>query len=263
MMWEGHIPKGLFHTLEILEVCYDESAVLPLHIVQRFHNLEKLSLYSGSYERIFSREGIGKQAKTLVKMRKLFLSRLNDLNYMWKQDSRLDLVLQNLEVLEVDKCGSLITLMAPFASFQNLTILEVKSCKNLMNLVTSSTAKSLVQLIKMKISHCYKITEVIENQEDRAEDTIIFSKLKSLSLKSLLCLRSFCSGNYILEFPSLEKLSVKGSNMEIFSTGVLSTPVLRKVKIILGLIEPVVDLNKTIQQLYKKEVYVYNSFFHH
>ncbi|TXG65879.1 hypothetical protein EZV62_007154 [Acer yangbiense] len=147
MMWEGHIPKGLFHTLEILEVCYDESTVLPLCIIQRLHNPEKLSLYSGSYEMIFSSEGILKQTRTPVKIRKLALSRLKDLN-----------------------------------------------------------------------------------------------------------LRSFCSGNYILEFPSLEKLTVEGCDeMEIFSRGVLSTPALRKVKIDWELIEPDVDLNKTIQQLYEKE----------
>ncbi|KAK1583078.1 hypothetical protein Q3G72_020757 [Acer saccharum] len=41
--------------------------------------------------------------------------------------------------------------------------------------------------------------------------------------------------------------------MEIFSRGVLSTPALRKVKIDWELIEPDVDLHKTIQQLYEKE----------
>ena len=147
--------------------------------------------------------------------------------------------------------------MPHFASFQNLTTLEVKRYQNLMNFVTSSTAKCLVWLVKMRIMHYYLIEEVVENQEDQIDDKIIFSKLECLSLESLPSLTSFCSGNYTLEFPSLEKLTVEGCHeMKIFSRGVLSMPTLQIVKINRKSIEPCqgVDLNITIQQLYEKEV---------
>ncbi|KAK3198744.1 hypothetical protein Dsin_022159 [Dipteronia sinensis] len=97
---------------------------------------------------------------------------------------------------------------------------------------TSPVAKSLVQLTEMSISYCRKITEVIGNHGDVILDEISFTKLKSLKLQKLPSLTSFCSGNFILKFPSLETLDVIGCpNMKIFSQGDLTTQKLQKVKI--------------------------------
>ncbi|TXG65320.1 hypothetical protein EZV62_006595 [Acer yangbiense] len=84
----------------------------------------------------------------------------------------------------------------PSTCFQNLTSLEVVRCDSLINMGTSSVAKSLVQLTEMRISYCEKITEVIVNNGDVEEDEIIFRKLKSLMLKDLPSLTSFCSWNF-------------------------------------------------------------------
>ncbi|KAL5769653.1 hypothetical protein ACOSP7_013807 [Xanthoceras sorbifolium] len=65
-----------------------------------------------------------------------------------------------------------------------------------------------------------------------SEDKIIFSSLKSLSLEFLIGLKSFCSWNFTLEFPSLEELTVFSCpNIKIFSRGNLTTPKLQKVEI--------------------------------
>ncbi|KAK2640390.1 hypothetical protein Ddye_028185 [Dipteronia dyeriana] len=192
-----------------------------------------------------------------TKIKKLVLRELKDLKYMWKQDSKLDFIIQNLEVLQVWYCDSLIHLMSPSASFQNLTVLEVKYCRNLTNFITSSTAKSLVQLIQMSILNCKKMTEVVGNQ-GVIEDRIIFSKLKSLSLQFLPNLRSFCSVNSTLEFPSLEELTMTGCpRMKNFSQGVSSTPTLRKIEINWNSIElySESDINNAIQQFHEKTAF--------
>ncbi|KAL5825165.1 hypothetical protein ACOSQ3_021228 [Xanthoceras sorbifolium] len=256
MMWEGQIPESLFHTLKILEVQNDKSTVLPLDIIQRFHNLKKLLLDGGSYEEIFSYQEIQKQVGTLAKMKELDHDGLDGLKYMRIQ-SGLNLVLQNLEVLEVMGCVSLINLNLTLssASFQNLTALKVNRCKSLTDMVISSTAKSLVQLIEMSIWNCEKIIEVVGDQGDVTDNKIIFCKLKSLSLYDLPNLTSFCFGNFSLEFPSLEELIVNNCpKMKIFSRRVLSTQMLREVEIDRESVElsPNLNLNEAIQQFHEK-----------
>ncbi|KAL5845722.1 hypothetical protein ACOSQ3_009246 [Xanthoceras sorbifolium] len=267
VMWQGHVSECLFQKLKILEVVYDESAVLPLGIIQKFQNLDKLSLSNGSYKEIFSygdlfiwfMQTLAAQAVTPIKLKTLFLKRLRNLKCMWKQDSKLDLILQNLEELTVFWCHGLIILMPPSASFQNLTILEVNYCNSLEIMVTSSTAKSLVKLTKMDISYCKNITEVVGNQGDVTGDKIIFNSLKSLSLRQLPRLTSFCSWNCTLEFPSLEELNVSSCpNMKIFSGGDLITQRLPKVEINWTSVKlcPDNNLNTAIQQFHKKKVHI-------
>ncbi|KAL5783703.1 hypothetical protein ACOSP7_008732 [Xanthoceras sorbifolium] len=55
MMWQGHISKCLFHKLKILQVMDDESPVLPLGIIQKFQNLDELSLFRDSYKEILTK----------------------------------------------------------------------------------------------------------------------------------------------------------------------------------------------------------------
>ena len=116
MMWQGQVPECLFHKLKILGVQNDESIVLPLGIIKRFRNLEMLSLSCGSYEEIFSY-----REDDTCKNEKFTSLLPYGLKYMRKQDFKLDLALQNLDVLIVKGCYSLINLMPASASFQNPT----------------------------------------------------------------------------------------------------------------------------------------------
>ena len=262
MLWQGQFQESLFDTLKILQVWYDESTVLPFGIIQRCQNLENLLLYESSYKEIFPYG----EDQTRAKIKTLNLSCLKDLKYIWKQNSKLDLNIQNLEVLKVWACHSLINLMPPptsfqnpSTSFQNLTSLEVQGCNSLINIGTYSVAKSLVQLTEMSISNCKKITEVIGNHGDVIEDEIIFRKLKSLMLLGLPRLASLCSWNFTLKFPYLETLTVYYCpNMMIFSQGDLTTQKLQKVTISWESVElhPNFNLNTAIQQSYKKEVHI-------
>ncbi|KAL5825695.1 hypothetical protein ACOSQ3_021758 [Xanthoceras sorbifolium] len=228
MIWQGQLPKILFPELKFLQIRKDKSIFLPPMILQRLHNLEKLSLQYCSYESIFSCEEVGKYAQ----VKSLLVIGLRNLKQIWKQDSKVDAILQNLESLEVIYCDSLVTLIPPPASFQNLTILRVDGCDRLINSVSSSTAKSFVQLKKMKITGCNMMTEVVADEGAEMEEEIKFIKLKSLELKYLSRLSKFCPGNYTFSFPSLEQLSVNGCpNMNIFSLKAATTPMLREIQL--------------------------------
>ncbi|KAH9727248.1 putative disease resistance protein [Citrus sinensis] len=234
MICQSQFPKHIFRNLKNLEVVNDESENFRIGFLERFHNLEKLELRWSSYKEIFSNEDIAEHAEMITQVKSLKLWELSDLMYIWKQDSKLDSITENLESLEVWWCENLINLVPSSASFKNLTTLELWYCQRLMNLVTSSTAKSLVCLTKLRIDGCRMLTEIISKEEDVAEDEIVFSKLKWVSLERLENLTSFCSGNYTLKFPSLEDLFViECPKMKIFSHRVLSTPRLRELPLLL------------------------------
>ncbi|KAK3227583.1 hypothetical protein Dsin_007445 [Dipteronia sinensis] len=247
--WLDQVPKHLFGSLKSLELNDDESTVLPLDFIQRFGRLEKLSLNSCSYDKEIFSDG-DPEIKHLV------LSGLFDLKQIWKQDSKIHLNFQNLEILEVRSCFNLINLMPSSASFQNLMILEVWGCDGLKNLLTSSTAKSLVLLEKLEVFDCKMRTEVVAN-EGAVPEEINFRKLKSLSLVYLQSLASFCSAKHILNFPILESLVVNECpKMKIFSEGVMSTPKFYKLELNWKAIEQSwdVDVNTTIKQNMEKRL---------
>ncbi|ESR45740.1 hypothetical protein CICLE_v10000136mg [Citrus x clementina] len=132
-------------------------------------------------------------------------------------------------------------------------------CKELIHLVTSSTAKTLVQLVKVSIYGCRAMTEVVINDKDGVEkEEIVFRKLKTLELRDLDSLTSFCSANYTFKFPSLQELWVIGCpKMKIFTTGESITPL--RVNVCYGETADQRrwannDLNTTIQQLHAEKV---------
>ncbi|XP_044477732.1 putative disease resistance protein At4g19050 isoform X2 [Mangifera indica] len=238
----------------------DKSTNISVGILQRSLKLEKLMLNDCSYEEIFTCGENEKHTKILIQIKSLELRYLSDAKYLWGKSSKLDSLLQNLEVLEVIYCPQMINVLPSSASFENLTVLNVWECHGLMNLLTPSIAKNLVQLREMKIQFCEIMTEIVSNKTEdvAAEDEIVFGKLKLLSLRYLQSLICFYSGNYVLKFPSLEELTVyKCPMIKTFSVGNLYTPSLQKVQQDWwdkskwsweG------DLNATIQLLYEKEV---------
>ncbi|KAL5823719.1 hypothetical protein ACOSQ4_021619 [Xanthoceras sorbifolium] len=244
-------PQHQFSKLKRLVVFDDESTVLSFGMLRRFHNLKNLKLTDSSYKEIFSCEEVDEHAGTIVQLKSLNLHKLDALEQLWKEDSKFDLILQNLKTLYVNECNSLVTLMPASASFQNLKGLSVWRCNGLISLVSSSTAKTLVQLEEMSIDECYVMTEIVANG-DVKEDNIVFSKLKSLSLIGLSSLTSFCSVNCTLNFPSLNYLHLsKCPKMKLFSSGVLNTPMLQQIESVSDEDIWEGDLNTTIQRMYK------------
>ena len=165
-------------------------------------------------------------------MRELKLSEMPNLLYLWNENSQPGGTFQNLEILEVSKCGRLKNLVPSSKSFQNLHDLEVSECHGLSYLVASSTAKSLVQLWKLVITECNRMTEIVRDEgKDEAKEEISFSQLKYLELHYLPSLNGFNLSNHTIRFPSLTEVIVTGCpELKIFSYGALSTPQLTKVE---------------------------------
>ncbi|KAK3219079.1 hypothetical protein Dsin_013049 [Dipteronia sinensis] len=246
MVWQRPFPEILFPKLKFLEIQNDESTVLSPNSLPRSHNLERLSLENSSYKWIFSCE----EVEEYPQIKSLYVTGLGNLKQIWKQDSKVDTILQNLENLVVNSCGSLVTLLPPSASFQNLTVLSVRGCR-LINLISSSTAKSLMQLKEMVITDCKMMTEVVTGDGDGTEDEINFHNLKSLYLVCLSGLRRFCSGNYNFNFPSLEILSVfYCPEMRIFSSIAANTPMLREIRLDGECYYCDGDVNKTMERIH-------------
>ncbi|XP_016712074.1 uncharacterized protein [Gossypium hirsutum] len=168
------------------------------------------------------------------------------MTHLWKQGSPLHHICANLETLEVYKCGSLTNITRASSSLRNLTTSEVWYCKEMVELITSLRAQCLEQLVTLKIDGSGMMREVIANDGDEKE-------LKCLELYDLQNLKSFCSGNYTLKFPSSDELYVsKCPAMENFCNGALSTPKLQEVQTRRD-VRRYWDLNATIEQLKKEE----------
>ncbi|TXG69571.1 hypothetical protein EZV62_004506 [Acer yangbiense] len=108
--------------------------------------------------------------------------------------------------------------------------MRVSDCNGLRRLVTAAVAKSLVQLLHMRIKNCNEMTEIVAIG-DVKEDEIIFNNLKELELTDLSNLTSFYSANYTLSFPSLNELHVtRCPKMKFFSSGISSMPMLQQIE---------------------------------
>ncbi|XP_065874261.1 uncharacterized protein [Euphorbia lathyris] len=257
MIREGQLPVELFHKLKVVEFNFfdEKSAVFPYDLLHIFHSLETLQMSISGFKELFPPEGVfvgdEKHPLILTRMHSLELYYLPNLKTIWNQ------VLQTLKSLLIHRCDNLIILAPSSASFRSLTSLNIEDCKGLLSLVTSSTAKSLIQLQKLKVSKCDRVKVIISDDRDEIMDEINFIKLETLELDGLLSLTSFCSGNHSFKFPSLTKVVVNQCpKMEFFSKGVSTTSMLTRVQLTeeenkgdwLG------NLNSTMCFLYKKMV---------
>ncbi|GKV26379.1 hypothetical protein SLEP1_g35698 [Rubroshorea leprosula] len=265
MICTRQFPEDFFSNVKALRVlCYrSESTVFPFFFVERFFNLEKLFIGCSSFKELFPSIGSidcqGKDARWHLRIRKLKLDTLFKLKYIWSQGSASDLLVQNVESLKVLGCDNLISLSESTPSFQNLTKLLIVRCQGLKNLISFATAQSLVQLQRLTVENCHFLTEIVGGEGDGldSEDVIAFSKLKVLKLKCLTRLASFCSSNFTFKFPLLEEVMVAHCvNFETFCHGVVETQSLQRIQLTqedkIG--RPVVELNGTINQLYKEKV---------
>ncbi|XP_044484330.1 uncharacterized protein LOC123210163 [Mangifera indica] len=190
-------------------------------------------------------------------LEKLELCGMPRLKHLWRGNFQPCNAFQNLQTLKVSECDSLENSWSSSLTFQNLTTLEVSKCDELRYLLTPSKTKTLGQLTRLNVSDCKQMEEIITHLGDEVmENSIVFSKLGCLELHCLSSLKSFCCGDYSLEFLSLKKVIVRQClEMETFCHGVLSTPKLEGLQLIEGGEDEVEEcwegnLNSTIQYLY-------------
>ena len=154
--------------------------------------------------------------------------------------------------------------IVPFSStsFHYLEILEVHESDVLISLLTPSTARTLVQLTRIEIRYCKRMTEIVANEGSEAEagDEIVFNNLKCLALCDLPSLTAFHLGNRTIKFPSLDYAYVNNCpKLKIFCSGVLSTPKLMHFTTEEKWITKVegggdVDLNATIKEYWEAKL---------
>ena len=247
----GQYPDNLFHNIKSLRLTlFQEQSAFPSNFLERFINLEMLQISYSSFETILPWES----AKMPTKIKELRLRALSELKYIWSLESQLDSLAQDLESLRIKDCSSLKRLAPSSISFHNLASLTVYQCHGMVNLVTSSTARTLVQLTDMIIDDCKMIEEIVTHEGDESEEEVSFSCLASLELRNLENLTSFCSKNFTFNFPSLERVVVENClKMETFCPGALITPMLEVVETEEG--DAWEDnLNTTIQNLHVQTV---------
>ncbi|TXG75695.1 hypothetical protein E1A91_1Z023000v1 [Gossypium mustelinum] len=256
---DGQFVIDLFSHIKALEITenLNDSAVLPFHFIQRFSNLEKLKIVGCNFKELSPYEGDDGEERDvpmfLPRINKLTLHGVDKMTHLRKQGSHLHHICANLVTFKVYQCDSLISLSCASSSFQNLTTLDVWKCEAMVELITSSKAQCLEQLVTLEIRECGMMSEVIASDGDEATDhEIIFKELKRLKLYALQNLKSFCSRNYTLKFPSLDDVYVSDCPaMENFCNGALSTPKLQEVETGRGVTKCTWDLNATIEKLNK------------
>lgn len=256
----GQFRTEFFCQIKVLELvrfpidCVD----FPSWFLQRFNILESLVVCDASFKEIVRLEEMSSRPnQVFAQLRVLELSKLPELMHLSKESSQACQIFQNLEILRVSECGTLKTLIPMPVSFRCLMTLEVSKCNGLASLMSSSTAKNLVQLTSMTVVECERTEVVVANDENEAENEIVFHKLENLAFHCLPSLTSFYMQNCALMFPSLERVYIdQCPKMELFSRGVINTPKLERVQLTEGDSSGFWkdDLNLTIHNLFVKKV---------
>ncbi|XP_054819601.1 uncharacterized protein LOC129318709 isoform X2 [Prosopis cineraria] len=181
--------------------------------IHRMPSLERLTLFHCSFRELIPSGSHVIQANigTVVQLKYLRLFYLREL-----EDIGFDRepVLQCLESLYLQSCHGLINLAPSSVTLIHLISLEVHQCGRLRYLMGFSTAKSLVQLMTLKVIGCWTLKKIVAEQHDEVNSKnipdIVFSNLMTLELVDLPKLSCFCSSEiHQFKFPSLKKLMVR------------------------------------------------------
>ncbi|XP_027337392.1 uncharacterized protein LOC113851106 [Abrus precatorius] len=152
-----------------------------------FYSLKTLKLENCEIQPCAIPSNILPYLKSLKELEKLTLQGLSELTHVWEKNGQ----------------GTL--------SFQNLQVVFVIDCENLQNLFPVVLAKNLKKLDKIKIENCDGLLEIVGKEEDTAlgiTEKFVFPCLTCLNLYVLPQLTYFYPGTFILECPTLYRLSV-------------------------------------------------------
>ncbi|RDX58478.1 putative disease resistance protein, partial [Mucuna pruriens] len=230
-LWHNSCPSKSFCKLEILSLSNNNKllSAMSCSMIIRFNKLEKLTLDKCELlTEVFNFEGDKPNdniQEMLPQLRTLALSNLSNLTCIWNRE--------------------------PKVSFSpNLVSLYIVHCDSLKSLFSLSSANNLGNLKLLKLCNCGKIQVVISNDKDKY-DSIIFPKMKCLILKDLPELVSFYRQSRTFDWPNLQTVRVNNiPNMKTFSSGNLSTPLLKSVHITFVKKLWLGNLNETISYIH-------------
>jgi len=179
---------GSFRKLEFDTTC-NRSFVIPYHVLPYLKNLKELNVHSSdAVQVIFDSDETEVETKGIIfGLEKLTLKHLSNLKCVWKKKLKGIVSFSNLEEVNVDGCGSLVTLFP------------------------LSIAKNLKKLETFDIEECEKMEEIVGREDEMEHGTTItfeFPCLSYLILVNLPLLSCFYSGKHHLECPLLDKLYV-------------------------------------------------------
>ncbi|KAL2336508.1 hypothetical protein Fmac_010954 [Flemingia macrophylla] len=194
--WDRDSAEQLqFESVKEIEELLDNSGPLNriLIFLQMFPNIQKFAFVCCNFKEMFHAERPNADYRILLQLKGLKLRGMYSLESIGLEHSWLQPFSENLQTLQVIRCGRLSKLVASACTvyFSNLTYLTVSACDSLVSLFTSSTAKSLGRLKRLKVKTCKSLEEIVtaENESDEIKE-IIFVQLQILYLKQLLQLRS-------------------------------------------------------------------------
>nr|XP_025651137.1 uncharacterized protein LOC112747369 [Arachis hypogaea]XP_025651144.1 uncharacterized protein LOC112747369 [Arachis hypogaea] len=264
MILNDHMEEAKFPKVETLRMqcLYDTQLTWWNDLLEIFPNVVGLQVRQSSMQTLFPvEESAHCSTRIAQQVRKLELFEMEHLKHIWHEESLADqLAPQNLESLGISACPNMVSVVSSSVSFQSLKELYVENCKGMTHLITSSIAKSLMQLEKLIVRNCEMIKDVVNVDDEEADEDIIFENLEYLELSTLISLRSFCYGKHALIFPSLIWFIVKACpQMEVFSPGSIIAPYLRTVEVENQRKQWKGDLNITIEQLFKDNQVVSHS----
>ncbi|QHO22922.1 Disease resistance protein [Arachis hypogaea] len=261
--------------LEVLRLSWLEDTEILFRFLHSNPNLKSLWLDNCLfYKLVESQEKSSSDGNEKIGVvPKLKTLRLTNLSCLMEIGFEHDAILQRIESLLLENCPKLDNIVPSEKKirFNFLTNLEVVECKCMKYVMTLSTAKSLGQLVKMKITNCESLKDIIVsdrqivdevNEQSRTNNKIVFKQMKALELVSLKNLKSFCSSKiYSLEFPLLEKFVVSACpKMEKFSEKEIKTmpTIMQKVYVVRDEEKRLCwngDLRATIEHIYNKKKY--------
>ncbi|KAG5059759.1 hypothetical protein JHK87_000788 [Glycine soja] len=246
------VSAHIMHNLQTLTLGQLKNTEILFWFLHRLPNLQTLTLEFCHFKRIWVPASLISCEKIGVVMQLKELE-LYNLIYLEEIGFEHDPLLQRLERLVICECIKLTNLMSSSVSFYYLTHLQVDHCRLMRNLMTSSTAKSMVQLTTMKVSFYEMIVEIIAENEEENVQEIEFRQLKSLELVSLQNLTSSCNFEKCdLKFLLLENLVVRECSQMTKFSNVQSAPNLQKVHVVVGEKDKWYwegDLNVTLQKI--------------
>ncbi|XP_059655854.1 uncharacterized protein LOC132302882 [Cornus florida] len=233
--------------------CINILKLVSSSLLGRLKNLVKLDVYQ-CFKLVHVFEEHVDAEVSLSKLKEIVLDSLSNTTHIWKDGPHQFISLCNLEKLCVYCCPKLRKLLSPklLQGPVRLKYLDVIACHSLEVLLgheeeqdTEMAVPFLRSLTRvsvygspffeklecLNVSQCYKLQNVIEDKKGKQEAASVeFPCLSSISLFQLYRLKSFCTGYYTIEWPSLERLDIRYcSEMETFGSGDQVTPQLKKI----------------------------------
>lgn len=140
---------------------------------------------------------------------------------------------------------------------RNLATINIQGCNKLVNLFTASIAESLVLLKTLRVISCSAMQEIVTDKEGlngASAEGVMFPSLFEMELRNLDSLTCFCPGQYLIEFPAMEMLTIaECPKMKTFGYGVQVTAKLNRVEVQDGN-RWTGNINDTVKQLFHEQV---------